>query len=76
MIDDAPWIRDAELNGTDDPPPVKCPVCGEECTEIYADMYGNVFACDQCLLTQDADEWAAEQREAEIEEQMERRRVE
>ena len=66
QIPDAPWIRDAENNGwgPSDPDPV-CPVCGEECETIYADMYGNVFACDQCLIEQDAWQWQEDQREAD-----------
>ena len=76
MIDDAPWIRDAEINGMDDPPPVKCPVCGAECATIYKDINDDVVGCDICMNWQDADEWAYENQQAEIEEQMERRRVE
>ena len=66
MVDDAPWIREAENDGyMADCESVECPCCGEECEEIYADQYGNVFACNKCLLKQDAWEWAEEQREAE-----------
>lgn len=66
QIPDAPWIRDAEMNGPPEPEPVYCPVCGEECETIFADMYGNVFACNECLVEQDAGEWAEEQREADM----------
>ena len=65
QIPDAPWIREAERDGFGDPDPPKCPVCGEECEEIYADQYGNVFGCDECILRQDAWEWAEEQKEAD-----------
>lgn len=65
QIPDAPWIREAERDGFPADDPVKCPVCGEECDEIYADMYGNVFGCDECIIRQDAWEWAEERREAE-----------
>ena len=67
QIPDAPWIRDAELNGYPSDPPVECPCCGEECNTIYADQYGNVFACDRCLMTQDAWEWAEEEKEKDKE---------
>ena len=65
QIPDAPWIREAERDGMPPFDEVKCPCCGEECDVIYADQYGNVFACDRCLIEQDAVEWDAEQREAE-----------
>lgn len=65
QIPDAPWIRDAENNGVGSFDQPICPVCGEECETIYADMYGNVFACDQCLIEQDAWQWQEDQREAD-----------
>ena len=61
-IPDAPWIRDAEMNGYPEAPPVECPCCGEECETIYADQNGTVFACDRCLMQQDAWSWAEEER--------------
>lgn len=62
MIDDAPWIREAENDGwMADCESVECPVCGEECSEIYTDRHGNVFACNKCLLVEDAWQWAANQ---------------
>ena len=67
QIPDAPWIREAEMYGypPDEPEPVKCPICGEECETIYADMNGDVFGCDRCIMKQDAWDWADEQREAD-----------
>lgn len=65
QIPDAPWIRDAEQNGYPGDDPVECPVCGEECDTIYADMYGNVVGCENCVMKQDAWEWDEERREAE-----------
>ena len=58
-IPDAPWIRDAELNGVGpDDKPVISPVCGAECEKIYESReYGEVFGCDQCILIRDAYEW-------------------
>lgn len=65
QIPDAPWIRDAELNGVPDDDPVKCPICGEECDTIFEDRYGNLFGCDQCIRKRDAweyqEEWRKEQ---------------
>ena len=65
QVPDAPWIRDAELNGYPSTDPVECPICGDECEEIYSDMYGNVFGCDRCIISQDAYEWKEEQKEAD-----------
>ena len=68
QLPDAPWIRKAETEGWPFDGPdheVECPVCGEECETIYADMYGNVFGCDRCIVRQDAWEWDEERREAD-----------
>lgn len=67
QIPDAPWIRQAEMYGypPDEPEPVKCPICNDECETIYEDAYGTVVGCDQCLVWKDAWEWAEERREAE-----------
>ena len=47
-LPDAPWIRDAELNGIPsyDPPP--CPVCGKEAEYFYI-VDGQVIGCDHCV---------------------------
>ena len=60
-VPDAPWIRDAELNGVPEDPPVKCPICGEECETIYEDKNGEVFGCDKCTKHRDAYDWKADQ---------------
>lgn len=31
-----------------------CPVCGKECSDIYMDEGGDIFACDNCLIHKDA----------------------
>lgn len=54
---DAPWIRDAEMNGMPSPDPVICPVCGSECEEIYEDKDGDAFGCEHCVKCLDADQW-------------------
>ena len=74
-IPDAPWIRKAETEGTGDPPPVKCPCCGEECTTVYLDDGGDVFACNWCVEEKDAYEWFEEQREAERDDFLEHNRI-
>ena len=72
-LPDAPWIRDAELNGPPEPEPVYCPVCGEDCSEIFFDQSGNVVGCDYCVSKKDAGEWAEEQAEIARETEEERK---
>jgi hypothetical protein len=36
-----------------------CPVCGAECSDIYRDKHGDVFACDNCVNRIDA--WEVEE---------------
>lgn len=54
-----------------DPPIHKtpiCPICFEECETIYKDIDGNVFACNKCVIIEDAydaEEADDENREAE-----------
>lgn len=64
-VPDDPRIRETEQNGYPPYDTVQCPCCGEECEEIYADQYGNVFGCNKCILIQDAWEWKEEQMEAD-----------
>lgn len=65
QIPDAPWIREAERDGMPSPPPVYCPVCGEECNTIFMDRDREVFACDVCIREMDAGEWQEEERLAD-----------
>ncbi len=62
MIADAPWVRDAELNGIGEslPDPV-CPVCGAECEHIFL-IGGEVVGCECCVEVKDACEWDDERR--------------
>lgn len=54
QIPDAPWIRDAEMNGYPSEPLPKCPICGEETDTYYVDMAGDVVGCDNCVKAKDA----------------------
>ena len=39
-----------------DPPeyePRCCPVCGQECSVIYVDIYGYEVGCDECITKED-----------------------
>ena len=63
-VPDAPWIRDAELNGYPADDPVHCPICGEECDTLFFDRNDDVFGCERCISRRDAYDWAEEQKEA------------
>ncbi len=52
-LPDAPWIRDAEMNGVPEDAPVHCPVCGEETDSVYM-LYGEVVGCPNCISLKDA----------------------
>ena len=43
-----------------DKPMPECPICGEGAEEIYMDWQGNVFGCNKCIITEDAQEWEEE----------------
>lgn len=59
QIPDAPWIRDAELNGVGetDETPVYCPICGSETDTIYTDRDGDAVGCSECVSMWDAYDW-------------------
>ena len=48
-IPDAPWIRDAELNGMEDAPEPTCPICYGHPEYAYYDQAGNLLGCDLCV---------------------------
>ena len=56
-IPDPPEIRRTERTGYPkrEPEPV-CPVCGESFSRLFADCYGNIFACDACVIITDREE--------------------
>ena len=57
-LPDAPWIREAELNGyPPDDDPIRCPECGEDCDIIYMDDNNNVLGCDNCVRALESWEW-------------------
>lgn len=42
-----------------------CPICGEECEEIFFDKAGDVCGCENCVTSRDAWEWLWEQKDEE-----------
>ena len=56
-LHDAPWIRDAELNGMPEGDDVYCPVCGEENPEDFYVHDGDVVGCSCCVKRYDPWEW-------------------
>ena len=38
-----------------------CPVCGEDCEEIFFDVNNEVCGCDKCIHSRDAYEWAEQE---------------
>ncbi len=58
-IADAPWIRDAEINGMEDCPQPICPVCGAVAESIFL-VNGSEIGCDFCVETKDAYDWMFE----------------
>ena len=61
QVPDAPYIREAEMNGMPSPEPVFCPVCGKECEMIYRDRNGGVCGCEKCIEEQESWEWKEEE---------------
>lgn len=57
QIPDHPIIRNMERTGYSDgkePRMPKCPICGEPCHTVYSNLYGETFACNRCLSSDDA----------------------
>lgn len=56
---DHPVIRNLELTGYPDgkePNLPICPICGEECEDVYYNIDNEIVGCDQCLTRKDASE--------------------
>lgn len=61
-LPDAPWIRDAELNGLPEDPEVECPVCGSKtCDQIFLDKFGEAVGCEYCLKALTVWDWLAQE---------------
>ena len=68
QLDDAPWVRMAELYGSDDAEEIEysCPVCGESQPESFVfDRSGDIVGCNCCCHFKDAYEFMAEKRAEE-----------
>ena len=40
-----------------------CPICGEECEELFFDKNNEICGCDNCVTSKDAWEWLWEQQD-------------
>lgn len=57
LIKDHPTVANLLRTGYPDgkePDVPRCPVCGEECEEIYTDKDANIVGCDICIRSVDA----------------------
>lgn len=63
-IPDHPVIRNCERTGYPDgrdPVYPRCPVCGDECSEIYETKEDELIGCDTCaVLVRQADDMACD----------------
>ena len=62
-LPDAPWIRDAEINGYPEAEDIKysCPVCGaDEPEDFIIDDSGDIIGCDCCCKRRNAYEYMAQ----------------
>ena len=60
-LPDAPWIRDAEINGMPEEPLPVCPCCGEETEDYYIDLAGDIIGCENCVRRRDDYEYRINQ---------------
>lgn len=63
-LPDAPWIRDAELNGMPEAEDFYCPICGAENPEKFYEINGEVIGCESCVNSHDAYDWYDKHRSA------------
>lgn len=65
-IPDAPWIRDAEINGMPEAEEIhySCPICGADEPEDFCfDRDGDICGCSECTRYKDAYAYVIEHRE-------------
>lgn len=54
-LPDAPWIRDAEINGPPQMEEYKCPICGiEQPEKFYVNDCDEILGCNCCIKAVDA----------------------
>lgn len=56
-LPDAPWIRDAEINGMPEAETIYCPVCGAEDPDYLIIVDGDVVGCECCTERVNAYDW-------------------
>ncbi|MBQ9251605.1 MAG: hypothetical protein IJ188_03095 [Clostridia bacterium] len=57
-IMDDPRIRETEMFGMPEGPEVLCPICGKATDTFYRGRDGDIFACNNCLTSVDAFDYA------------------
>lgn len=57
QLPDAPYIRDAELNGMPEDVTFNCPICNAENPDTFYLVDGEIVGCDQCMESSDAWKW-------------------
>lgn len=62
-LPDAPWIRDAEINGMPEPEEFECPVCGATNPDSFYVDGATIIGCSECVACKDAYEWYLDHKE-------------
>lgn len=62
-LPDAPWVRDAELNGMPQADDFVCPICGAEAPDEFYLIGGDVVGCSECVQRVDGWDYASEHME-------------
>lgn len=63
QLPDAPYIRDAEVNGMPEAEHYYCPICDGEDPETFYVLDGQIVGCDMCTASVDAWDWHCSHRD-------------
>lgn len=61
------WVRGEYDSDLPDIPDPVCPICGHECPETIFLQDGEVVGCENCIDAKDANDWAADEWERQME---------